>query len=137
VSTGQGTLAVDFVARAAPFTTALTGTLEATVDWTYVTDDVDVYLVRGDCSPQQFVAVQCNIAAFSESVTAKPERVRLTGAVPGVYTLFVANAGPQDESVSWQVVLTPTATSTSADAAPDPRLEPSDKARRYRGTTSW
>jgi hypothetical protein len=137
VSTGQGPLKVNFVARAAPFTTTSTGTLEATVDWTFAKNDVDVFLTRGDCSPQQFVDVQCNIAAFSVSETAKPEKVRLTGAAPGVYTLLVGNGGPDDESLSWQVVLTPTTAAAAASTAPERSPELPGKARSYRGGISW
>jgi hypothetical protein len=135
VSTGQGTLEVDFVGRAAPFTTTLTGTLDATVEWTFATNDLDVFLARGDCTPQQFIDNQCNIAAFSLSDTAKPEKVRLAGAAPGVYTLLVGNSGPENESLSWQVVLTPTA--SSASAATQRSLELPEKARSYRGRISW
>jgi hypothetical protein len=132
VSTGQGSLDVDFIGRAAPFTTSLTGSLEATVDWTFATNDIDVFLARGDCTPQQFVDTQCNIVAFSDSSTAKPERVRLSAAAPGVYTLLVGNVGPDRESLSWQVVLTPTAASGSPGAAALHHAG-SAKARSYRG----
>jgi len=141
VSTGQGTLEVDFIGRAAPFTTTATGNLEATVDWTFASDDVDVFLARGDCTPEQFIDTQCNIAAFSTSETAKPEKVRLTAAPPGVYTLLVGNAGPERESLSWQVVLTPTVASTapavSAATTSARGLGLPGKARIYRGRASW
>jgi hypothetical protein len=115
VSTGGGALASGFVGRPAPFTTTLTGTLLATVDWTFATNDVDVFIARGDCTPQTFLQGGCNIGAFSDSATAKPERVTLAGAPAGTYTLLVANAGARDESLSWQVVLTPTASSASVE----------------------
>jgi hypothetical protein len=137
VSTGQGSLPDGFVGRATPFTTTMTGNLDATVDW----NDLDVYITRGDCTPQQFIDVQCNIAAFSESTTAKPERAQLAAAPPGVYTLLVGNAGPREESLSWQVVLTPTRTAfsaTAASAAVARGLQPPAKAMRYRGASgSW
>jgi hypothetical protein len=78
---------------------------------------VDVALVRGDCSSEQFVAQQCPILAFSVSTTAKPEIIRTDGAAAGTYTLFVENTGPTDESVSYQVVLTPSATGVTASRA--------------------
>jgi hypothetical protein len=141
VSTGQGSLPDGFVGRATPFTTTMTGNLDATVDWTFATNDLDVYITRGDCTPQQFIDVQCNIAAFSESTTAKPERAQLAAAPPGVYTLLVGNAGPREESLSWQVVLTPTRTAfsaTAASAAVARGLQPPAKAMRYRGASgSW
>ena len=121
VSQGQGfPLEADFVGRV-PFTTSRTGLLEATVDWTFAANDVDVALVRGDCTFEQFEAIQCPVLAFSVSTTAKPERIRSDGAAAGSYTLFVENAGPGDESVSFQVVLTPSATA-SAEGLPTTAL---------------
>jgi hypothetical protein len=110
----------------ANFSTTSVGTLEATVDWTFATNDLDVYLTPGSCTFTQLTANQCTMLAFSESVTAKPERVRATNVAVGAYTLWVANAGPGDETLSYQVVFTgnatgggaPGAASQSAAAAP-------------------
>ena len=118
VAQGQGfPLSAGFIGRV-PFTTSRTGLLEATVDWTFAANDVDVALVRGDCTFDQFEAAQCPILAFSVSTTAKPERIRSDGAAAGSYTLFFDNSGPGNESVSFQVVLTPSATASTA-ALPD------------------
>lgn len=97
-----------------PFTTTRVGNIEATVDWTFATNDVDVLVARGSCDADQLAAQQCPIVALSLSTTAKPEKVRTDSAAAGTYTLFVENTGPGDESVSFQVVLTP----TTAAAAP-------------------
>lgn len=111
-------LEADFVGRL-PFTTSRTGSIEATVDWTFATNDVDAALVRGDCTFEQFEASQCQILSFAISVTTKPEKVRTDGAAAGSYTLFVENTGPGDESVSLQVVLTPSATGSSGSVGAD------------------
>jgi hypothetical protein len=95
------------------FTTTLSGRLDATVNWTFVEDDLDVYVTPGVCTFEQFFGGQCPPAGFSESETAKPEAVTVQGAAPGSYTLFVGNLGPRDESLSWQVVLTPGAAATA------------------------
>jgi hypothetical protein len=113
VAQGSDTLDAGFVGRL-PFTTTRAGTIEATVDWTFATNDVDLALVRGDCSFDQFVSQQCTVLVFSVSTTAKPERIRTENAAAGTYTLFIENTGPGDESLSFQVVLTPSA----AGAAP-------------------
>ena len=114
VAQGQGfPLTAGFTGRV-PFTTTRTGLLEATVDWTFAANDVDVLLARGDCSFEQLEAAQCPILAFSISTTAKPERIRFDGAAAGPYTLFVENTGATNESVSFQVVLTPSATASAA-----------------------
>lgn len=123
VAQGSDTLEAEFTGRLA-FTTTRAGMLEATVDWTYATNDVDVALVQGDCSFEQAVAQQCTVLAFSVSTTAKPEKITASNAAAGTYTLFIENTGPGDESVAFQVVLTPTTA-----AAP-----PSASARAESGT---
>jgi hypothetical protein len=114
VSEGSDTLEVGFIGSTTPFTTTLTGHIDVTVNWTLATNDVDVALTRGACTAQQFIDDQCTIATFSESVTDKPEHIRLASAAPATYTIILANAGPGDESLSWQAVHTPTVASGSA-----------------------
>jgi hypothetical protein len=110
VSSGGGlSLQAGYVGRA-PFTTTLAGSLSATVDWTFTTNDIDVALVGGNCSFDQLQASQCPILAISASTTAKPETIRADGVAAGDYTLFIENTGPGDETLSYQVVLTPSAT---------------------------
>jgi hypothetical protein len=89
-----------------PFPTSRAGSLEATVDWTYASNNLDVYLVKGECNYDQLYAGQCETLASSDSPTAKPEKVRLESAPAGTYTIFVDNLGPGDESLSFQVILT-------------------------------
>jgi hypothetical protein len=127
VSQGGGTLEVDFLARV-PFTTTQAGSLDITVDWTYAANDLDVFLVRNDCSFDDFFDEVCLPIALSISTTAKPERVHFGGAAAGVYTLFVGNVGPGDESASYQVVLSPGA--AASNRRPGEPLP--EKARRYR-----
>lgn len=123
VASGNGfPLEAEFTGRV-PFTTTRTGNLEATVDWTFAANDVDVLLTRGDCSFDQLIANQCTILTFSVSTTAKPERIRSDSATAGAYTLFVENTGPGDESVSFQVVLTPT-TASAVPPSASTRTEP-------------
>lgn len=117
VSQGTGfPLEAEFIRRM-PFTTSRAGALEATVDWTFATNDIDVALVRGDCSFDEFEAEQCPLLALSASVSAKPERIRTDGAAAGAYTLFVYNSGPEFEILSYQVVLTPSATGVGVGAS--------------------
>lgn len=99
------------------FTTTRTGTLEATVDWTFAANDLDVLITRGNCDFDQLIAQQCTILTFSDSASAKPEKIRTDNAAAGTYTLFVENIGPGDESVSFQVVLTPTTASALPPSA--------------------
>lgn len=97
----------------AVFTTTLAGALDATVDWTFATNDIDVYLTQGSCDFDTFNTAQCPVLGFSESTTAKPEMAHVASAAAGTYTVFVANVGPTDETLSYQVVLTPSATGTA------------------------
>ena len=113
---GGDTLEAEFTGRL-PFTTTRAGMLEATVDWTYATNDLDVALVQGDCSFEQAAAAQCTVLAISESTTAKPEKITANSAAAGTYTLFIENTGPGDESISFQVVLTPSATGAAPPTA--------------------
>jgi hypothetical protein len=96
-------------ARYVQFTTTRGGRLDITLDWTFATNDLDVLLVRGGpCTEEQIDNGTCAAVAFSDSETAKPERLTLTFAAAGAYTLYAVNFGPGDESAAFQVVLTPT-----------------------------
>jgi hypothetical protein len=117
VAQGTGALEAGFLAQVTPFRTPLPGRLDATVDWTFATNDVDAIIVSGECSLEQFDAGRCPVLAVAAGTTAKPERLTVPAAAPGTYTLFIGNEGPEDESLSFQVVLTPSA-ATAAAAAP-------------------
>ena len=118
IQSGSGSLPVLNLALI-PFVVSNPGRLDVTVDWTFASNDVDIYLVRGACTFDQFVNNGCNLVAFSESGTAKPERVSFSGATPGTFNLGIGNLGPADESVAFQVVLTtgPGVSSVPASAA--------------------
>ena len=117
VAEGTGlSLEAEFIGRV-PITTTRTGSLEATVDWTFAANDIDVALVRTNCSVDQFFAGACQVLTISASTTAKPERIRVDSAAAGDYTLFIENTGPGDETLSFQVVLTPSATGAAPPSA--------------------
>jgi hypothetical protein len=88
------------------FTTPRAGDLEVIVDWTFASNDLDLLLFRGECSEEQFLADQCDLADVADSLTAKPERVGLAGAPAGAYTLVVINFGATEETFSYQILLT-------------------------------
>lgn len=106
-----------------PFTTTSSGTIDVTVDWTFSTDDVDIYLARGACSFDDFIGRRCSMVAFSESFTAKPEKLSVSGAAAGTYTLLIGNLGPNEESLSYQVTHTsvPGASSASREDGGSPQ----------------
>jgi hypothetical protein len=101
----------------ANFSTTSVGTLEATLDWTFPANDLDVYITPGTCTFAQLTANQCTMIVFSESTVAKPERVRATNVVAGSYTIWVSNVGPGDETLSYQVVFTGNAAGGGAPGA--------------------
>lgn len=92
------------------------GVLTVTVDWTFATNDLDAFLVRGLCTEEMYDAGTCDFIAFTDSPTAKPEMLAVN-LTPGTYTPMVANFGPDDESGSVQVVFTGGATASSASSA--------------------
>lgn len=99
-----------------PFSTDATGTIDATVDWTFTTDNVDIYIVRGSCTVDQFNNRTCPFVAFSESASAKPEKVSAPNQAPGSFTLYIGNRGPAEEAVSYQIFLTTGGSGSSAVA---------------------
>jgi hypothetical protein len=112
---GSFALPVDFVTGGF-FTTDRAGTIVATVDYTFATSQIVVWIARGQCTFEQFSADQCTYAATSFA-GGDPRTVSITGAAAGTYTLIVFNAGPADEAFSVQVVLTPSAASASDESA--------------------
>lgn len=119
---GEGQLPAR-VALFRPLATTETGAFDVKVDWTFAANDVDVFLASGTCSFEQFIADQCTISAMATSTTAKPETVRLANQPAGTYTLVVANFGPGDESIAYQVVFTPgTAAASASQPLADGRL---------------
>jgi hypothetical protein len=107
-----------------PFPTSRAGRLDATVDWTLATNNLDVYLVKGECNYDQLAAGQCEVLTTSESRTAKPETLRYDSAAAATYTIFINNLGPGDESVSFQVVLQATLATPGGVAAAHASREP-------------
>jgi len=89
-----------------PFTTSAQGTLDATVDWTLASNDIDLHLERGDCNCALVQTGACQDLASAESTTAKPEKLTVSAFSAGSYTLVVVNAGLGRESASYEVGLT-------------------------------
>ena len=77
-----------------------------TVEWTFASNDVDVFVERGACDCSSAQAGACQDVAGSESTTAKPERLAVPNLSAGSYTLVVANVGPGRESAAYEVGLT-------------------------------
>jgi len=118
VAEGSGFIPVLHLA-AVPFTTDTTGTVGVSVDWTFGTNDVDVYLTRGNdpCTIDQFNTNRCPFLGLAESLTAKPEQLSVPNLAAGPYTVYVGNFGPTDESISIQITLTSTSAASAASTS--------------------
>ena len=116
-------LPVDYVAGQY-FSTSATGVIDVTVDWTFAEDTIHVWLAKGQCTFEAFEADTCEYVTQSLVSRPKPRILSLPGAAAGSYTLIVANWGPKDESLSYQVVLT----SVSGASASGVRREPNAPA---------
>ncbi len=89
-----------------PVTTATTGRLDVTVDWTFPATPFAVYFVRGTCTIDQLNARTCDFILRSEAATTpKPRRLSASNIAAGGYQIIVGNAGTQTESSSIQVVV--------------------------------
>ena len=81
------------------------GSLEIVADWTFASNDIDIVLYSGNCTPALITSTGCNVVDATTSVSAKPER--LTRSVSaGAYTIGITNFGNSNESGVGQVFLT-------------------------------
>jgi hypothetical protein len=117
IAQGSGSLGAHTVAPVV-FTTTAAGSVEATVDWTFASNDVDIFLTRGSapCTLQTFNDRTCGFIATAETRSVKPEKLSAPSLAAGPYTLYVANYGNSDESVAWQITLTSASASSASSA---------------------
>ena len=99
---GNFTFALGPIEMAAPVEITVsgtgTGTVDATAQWTFASNDIDLYLTDRNCTATSFFSINdCNILARAESVTNKPEVINRSLAA-GVYRVYVNNFGPGSEA---------------------------------------
>lgn len=80
-------------------------TVEATAEWTFASDDVDIYVTATTCTPTMFAGELCAYKTKADSATSKPERVSFPVSPGDNYRFWVVNFGPQRESGTFQAVL--------------------------------
>jgi hypothetical protein len=97
-----------------PFHNPKAGRIDAIADWTLGSNDVDVYLVKAGCTVDLFNSRQCAVLAFSESATAKPEKITASNAAVGDYQFLIGNVGPETESISFQILITSVGAASNA-----------------------
>ena len=106
---GNFTFSLGSIALAQPVevTVSGNGTMDATVQWTFAGNDVDLYLTDRSCNATSiFNLGNCNVMSRADSFTNKPEVIRQTLST-GVYRLWVYNDGPGSESGTLVVGFTP------------------------------
>lgn len=121
-----------------PLQVLFSGEVRAVVDWTFASNDIDIAIAAGELTcidaNNVFDPRICQLAAAAAGTT-KPER--FTAQLnAGTYTLYIENAGPSEESLSYQVLLTYTPTSggpSSGLASVAPRQAPDVRVARRAG----
>jgi hypothetical protein len=86
----------------------VTGTLTATSDWTFSSNDLDIFVTSNTCTQFTHTGLflgRCTTLGRAVSATAKPERL-VVNVTPGVVRVWVANFGPNTESGTLQVTVT-------------------------------
>jgi hypothetical protein len=86
------------------FTTPADGSLAVTISYLYDTSQILVWVTDRPCNKWQFERDECNYLVQSAE-GARPRQLTATGVKAGEYSLFVANDGPHDEQVGYQVAL--------------------------------
>ena len=100
------------------FSVPETGRLDVTLDWTYSSNLIGVYVTPANtCTLDEFNARGCTFVLRSET-TVKPRKVSVTGVAAGNYRWLFANFGSTDDSVSYQVVLSTGSCAPLAGAGP-------------------
>jgi hypothetical protein len=83
------------------------GRLDITVDWTYASSRIGVFLVPANtCNTiDEFNARSCNFLVRSEPSTVKPRKISTPNFSAGNYRWLIGNFSDSNESISWQIVL--------------------------------
>ena len=83
------------------FTAQRNGTVDANVNWNSSGNDIDIYATAGNCASFDVVLNGgCNVIAFSESGTAKPETLTFSASNGTTYRVWAFNLGPGSDTVT-------------------------------------
>ena len=82
------------------YTASGTATVDASVNWTFAANDIDIGLFRGDC-----LTGSCGDVVILSETLSKPETLR-TSITSGTYTLAIVNLGPGSEGGTYEIFLT-------------------------------
>ena len=85
-----------------------TGTLSSTADWTFATNDIDIYVTPPSCRAADGAELAgCTIVGRTTAVTTKPEQLSVLVS-RGNYRVWVANFGPSAETGTLRMAATVT-----------------------------
>jgi hypothetical protein len=94
-------------------TVSTSGRIDVTVDWTYASSLIGVFLTQ-NCTFDQFKAGACN---FLIALQSPPKPLKGSASVSaGTYTLIIVNAADQAESLALNSVLSSTSCPALASA---------------------
>jgi len=98
--------ALDAAAVDIEITGSGSGTVDATVEWTFASDDVDIYVTAVTCTPEMFASERCAYKTKADGGTTKPERVSFGVSAGDKHRFWIVNFGPQRESGTFSATLT-------------------------------
>jgi hypothetical protein len=90
------------------FTTPEAGTVDVTISYLHDDSQILVWVTNRLCNRWQFERDECFYLTKS-LVGPRPRTLTAPGVEAGGYSLFVANDGPHDEQIGYEVFLTPSA----------------------------
>jgi len=83
------------------FTAQRNGSVDANVNWNNASNDIDIYVTAGNCATlDSLLQGLCNVIAFSESLSAKPEVLTFAASNGTNYRVWALNLGPGTETVT-------------------------------------
>lgn len=84
-----------------------TGRLDVTLDWTFASSNIGFYVVPANtCGTiEEFNARSCTFLVRSEPSSTKPRKISTPNFAAGNYRWLIGNFAKDDESVSFQIVL--------------------------------
>lgn len=84
-----------------------TGVLTGTADWTFPTNDIDIYVTAPSCRAADIIDLQsdCQAIGRTTAVTTKPERLTVN-VTQGNYRVWIANFGSSSETGTLQMTAT-------------------------------
>ena len=83
------------------FTAQRNGTVDVNVNWNNASNDIDIYVTTGNCpNRDSLISGLCNVIAFSESASAKPEVLTFAASNGTAYRVWALNLGPSTETIT-------------------------------------